>query len=196
MRRLFFALWPEALAAQQLAAQVAPGLAGLGVDALAALDLHVTLCFLGSLDPAQEALVVGRAGELAAGRFELCLDTLEYWNAARAIVLSTPSAPDGARELAARLRALAQACGCVPDDTSWRPHLTLARRVAPAAAQRLASPVGPDRGPVLRLAVQEFCLVHSLFPPADAAALAVAEVRSRAPRYQRVRAWPLRLPTA
>jgi 2'-5' RNA ligase len=193
--RLFFALWPEAQAAQQLAAQVAPVLAGLGVDILAALDMHVTLCFLGSLDQTQQARIVQRASDLAAAGFELGLDTLEYWRAAHALVLSTAGVPDSARELAARLRALAHDCGCVPDQTPWQPHLTLARRVAPAVAQRLRWPVRPDRGPVLRLAAQQFWLVHSPSVPADAPALAGAE-RSGAPRYRPVQAWPLRLPTA
>jgi 2'-5' RNA ligase len=195
VRRLFFALWPEREAAERLAAAIAPYLEGIGIEGILAPDLHVTLCFLGSLDPGQEALLVRGAGTLDAGAFALDLDTLDYWSGARSLVLEARRVPGAALELAARLRALARDSGCTPEGTSWRPHVTLARRVPEAALQRAGWPLPPARWPFLRLAAQQLRLVHSPSLPADAPALADATERSGAPRYRRMQAWPLRLPS-
>lgn len=196
MRRLFFALWPERAAAERLAAGIAPYLDDIGIEGIPAPDLHVTLCFLGSLDSGQEALLVQRAGTLDAGAFALDLDTLDYWSGARSLVLEARRVPGAALALAGRLRALARDCGCTREGTSWRPHVTLARRVPEAALQPVGWPLPPERWPVLRLAAQQFCLVHSPSLPADAPALAEAAQPSGTPRYRRMQAWPLRLPTA
>jgi 2'-5' RNA ligase len=99
-------------------------------------------------------------------------------------VLEPRSVPGAALELAERLRALARDCGCTPEATAWRPHLTLARRVPAAAAQRPGWPLVPEPRSALRLAAQQFYLVHSQPPPPEA------------PRYRRVRGWPLRQPPA
>lgn len=190
MRRLFFALWPDSQASESLAAELGPHLAAIGVEAVAAPDLHVTLCFLGQLDQAQQDPLVQRAGGLDARGFELRFDALEYWSATQLLVLEARAVPAAAMELAGRLRVLARDCGCVPERREWRAHLTLARRVPPAAVRGRGWPVVSGRGSLLRLAAQHFLLVQSLPPPgADSA-------RPGTPRYLRLHAWPLRPPAA
>jgi 2'-5' RNA ligase len=179
VRRLFFALWPTGDAAERLGAASAPYLAGLDARIVAPADLHVTLGFLGLLDQAQEALIVQRAGDLGATGFTLCLESLEYWSGAQVLALAASRVPGAASELARQLRRLAHECGCPAESAAWRAHMTLARHVPPALLRCPAWPMGPGRGPSVRLAAQHFFLVQS---------------QPAAPRYQRLYEWPLRSP--
>ncbi len=177
MRRLFFALWPDREGAGRLAADCTRYLGCLDAQAVAAPELHVTLCFLGLLDEAAEALIVQRASGVGTAGFELQLDTLEHWSASQALVLAASSVPAAALELVGGLRSLARDCGCAPEQADWRAHITLARHVAPAAQPRPGGAVVTDHGPALRLAAQHFFLVQS---------------QPTAPRYRRLHEWPLR----
>ena len=139
-RRLFFALWPQASAQEDLARAVAGELADAAGRALPAHNLHSTLAFLGSVPEERVGELTSLAREIAAAwpggapclRFRL----LEHW--ARVSILVVTGEDEGERAHALA-RVLKDACvqrGFAPDLKPFRAHVTVARKVARAPATR------------------------------------------------------------
>jgi RNA 2',3'-cyclic 3'-phosphodiesterase len=97
-------------------------------------NLHVTLAFLGSVAERRLAPLAAAARAAAPGvageALELAFDHLEHWRAAQLLcaVPPGPSAPLAA--LAGRLQARLAEHGFAPDLKPFRPHVTVARKVA------------------------------------------------------------------
>jgi len=171
-RRLFFALWPDA-----------PALAR-AVDAVATLvprgagrpqradQLHLTLEFLGNV-PESRLQAVREAGAVAAtsGRHEvIVLDRVEYWRRPQVLCLTASVVPGPVGALVESLRRELALRGFTPERREFRPHLTLARKVADAP-----SPV--DIEPLV-WPVREVTLVESRTDPDGS-------------RYSCLAGWPL-----
>jgi len=189
-RRLFFALWPDASWCSRLIAAAAPVLSAAGGRALAPADLHVTLCFLGAVDEAQQVALRARAGQIEAVSFELEFERLELWREAGIVAATVTRVPPSAAALAQALATAAREVGLAPDPKPWQPHLTLMRGLS---AQRLAAQPLPaqragDAWPALRLTlpVARFYLAGSQGLGAQVAAA------SEVPRYAMLASWPLR----
>jgi 2'-5' RNA ligase len=95
-RRLFFALWPEADFIARLRAAAHP-LHSVGGRAVADLDLHVTLCFLGAVAESSLPALRERAAALQPPPFELEFQAIEYWSQSR--VLAATRRWPGCRDL-------------------------------------------------------------------------------------------------
>jgi 2'-5' RNA ligase len=182
LRRLFFALWPEAGWYEPLLRAAQPLLAGAAGRPLAQVDLHVTLCFLGAVDEPAVAALCERAAGIESQGFELLFDAFEYWPRARILAATCSSAPAAANELASTLRSMALELGLQPDLKPWRAHMTLLR-AASVQASLLA-----ERAPALRLTLpaRGFYLAQSHELGADS-----AETAQRR-RYTVLGCWPLR----
>jgi len=156
-----------------------------GGRALAKLDLHVTLCFLGAVDEARLAALCERAGQIQASSFELLFDGLELWREARILAATVAQVPEAGLALAEALANAARELGLAPDVRAWRPHLTLMRG---ATARRLPEELAGVASPALQLLlpVSRFYLAQSqeLGRQADSA------VEPR--RYRTLASWPLR----
>jgi 2'-5' RNA ligase len=144
--RLFFALWPAAAEQQGLAQASAAAVAGSGGRPIPAANLHVTLAFLGNVDPARlprlHALALELATESGLPALQLQFQTLEHWPRPQILCATAgsdvPASPASA--LATRLRQATLAGGFIPDLKPFRAHVTVARKVAraPAALPPLA----------------------------------------------------------
>jgi 2'-5' RNA ligase len=193
-RRLFFALWPERIWSERLLAAV-PTAAGTGADAagrvVAAMDLHVTLCFLGAVEEALLEPLCQYASGLRATDFELEFDALEYWRRSRVLAATAAQVPSAACALAAMLGEGARALGLRAEERTLRPHVTLVRglagwesQAAPAALHPGALPLTPP----LRLAARRFYLAQSHELEAATA------TEPQGGRYARLAGWPLSTP--
>jgi len=180
VRRLFFALWPEqAFIARLRASAQLPGLSG--GRAVAELDLHVTLCFLGAVEESCLPALCERVAGLQLPPFELEFETIEHWSRSRVLVASSATVPEAGLALAGALHAQARAVGLRTDERPLRSHVTLLRGLAAGSA---AAPV--PLSPPLRLAASKFYLAQSQ-------QLEAASASSLAPRrYVQLAAWPLR----
>lgn len=129
MARLFFAIWPEAAAARELA-QVAQSLAALaGGKSVPAGKIHMTLAFLGSLDEEATGSVVAAAARVKGAPVSMTLDLVGSFRRAR-VGWAAPSQP--VAELGALQDALATALrsrGFELDDRAFTPHATLVRKI-------------------------------------------------------------------
>jgi 2'-5' RNA ligase len=174
--RLFFALWPDAAARDSLSRLARDVVARAGGKAPAAANVHLTLAFLGEVDPSREAALLA-AGAVAVGRvpaFRLALDCIGTFRGSGIAWAGASRVPAGLEQLAAGLAAALSEGGFAVDPRPFHAHVTLARR----CRGRVRAPIAP---PI------EW-LVERL-------ALNASELSRDGPRYREVGAWPLaRLP--
>jgi len=182
-RRLFFALWPEGDFIARLRAVAHPlGLAG--GRAVADLDLHVTLCFLGAVEESSLPALCERVAALQLPPFELEFEAIEYWSRSRVLAATSAMMPAAGVALAEALHAQARALGLRTDERPLRAHVTLLRGLA-------ANP-GPAAAPSMLLPPLQ--LVANNFYLAQSQQLEAASAGSLTPcRYARLGAWPLRM---
>jgi len=172
-RRLFFALWPgpAALAAATAAVH---RLVPYGTGRPQRPDqLHLTLEFLGDVPEPRlvSVLEAGVAVASSATPFEIVLDRLEYWQRPQVLCLTASVVPEPQVALVRSLRSALAARGFEPEERSFKPHLTLARKV------RLPPPAESTES--LRWAAHDYSLVESISGPDGS-------------RYERLSTWPMR----
>jgi 2'-5' RNA ligase len=151
---VFFALWPGEPLREELAARVA-ALVTPGTGRAQRPDqLHLTLEFIGSVAEERLPAVRAAAAEVRAESFDLVLDALEYWRRPQVLCMVAREIPPALASLVQSLRAGLAARGFDTERRPYRPHLTLARKVARP----------PDLGPAepVRWPATDFVLVESL----------------------------------
>lgn len=167
--RLFFALWPAAAQREPLA-ELARALVPSGGRATRAVNLHLTLAFLGSYPESRLPDLLAAAGDVRAPALTLQLDRLGWW-ARPQVTWAAPSAPPEAlRGLVQDLQSAQVRCGLSPETRPWRPHVTLVHRARrpptrnsmpplawPVADFVLACSERDDEGPRYRV-LQRWCL--------------------------------------
>ena len=138
-RRVFFALWPTEEQRRALAESAQSVSQAEGWRLVPALNLHVTLVFVGSVPEARMqdlskiaddvSSTARKSRELNSDQLQIAFDAVEYWRKPRIIcaIVSKPSAAASALSEALKLSLLA--AGFTPDVKPFRAHVTLARKV-------------------------------------------------------------------
>lgn len=150
-RRLFFALWPDDDTRQGLFHWQTHNLPG-DVRWTHRADLHMTLHFLGQIDVDLMDPLRRLGAELAGGRFGLVLDEIGHWRKPQILWAGPSSVPGELPELHARLGAGLNELGIATEDRTYKPHVTVARKVREEPALR---PLSPLTWPVTELALVE-----------------------------------------
>ncbi|MDH0300842.1 MULTISPECIES: RNA 2',3'-cyclic phosphodiesterase [unclassified Pseudomonas] len=154
-KRLFFAL-PVGQAQCRALAQWRRGLGLRSGKPVPAENFHVTLLFLGDVDPSQVPAICAAIDRLKRPQapLRLPLDRLQVWQRASALVLEPGQVPVALRQLVYALQqaVLPLAVGGQPKE--YRPHLTLARDFR---AQVPEAQVAPD----FHLTARSFVLYES-----------------------------------
>jgi 2'-5' RNA ligase len=172
-RRLFFALWPDA-ALREAAAALVEQLVPRGMGRPQRPDqLHVTLAFLGDVPERRLADVHAAAQASPGATFTIEFDALEHWRMPRVLCLVATDVPPPLAALVGALQAALATRQLPVDDRPFRPHLTLARKLArfdgPASIEPLVWPA------------TTLTLVESRTDPAGV-------------RYEVLGSWPLATP--
>lgn len=128
MARLFFALWPDERARAILAGLAREVAGRCGGRAVPAANLHLTLVFLGEVDPARIATLRGAADGVAGSAFDLALDVVGGFRRAGVAWAGCRRPPAGLLALQSALERRVREAGHSPDARPYAPHLTLARR--------------------------------------------------------------------
>jgi 2'-5' RNA ligase len=159
--RLFFALLPSAQQSAALAEQVAPLVARLDAQRVPSENLHATVCFIGAVPEEKLASLRSAAAGVSAPPATLHFDSLEFWRKPGILcAVETESAASAAgRLLAERLTQATTAAGFAPDVKPFRPHLTLARKLAAARAAECEWPLA--LAPPLAVHCDRFVLMQS-----------------------------------
>ncbi len=156
--RLFVALWPgdavrDALVKWRDGWEWPNGATPVRNDLM-----HMTLHFIGEFDPARVD-ELAEALAMPISPFEMFFGRTAIWHNGVA-VLEPDEAPIGLTRLHAAVGDALAACGVMPEEREYRPHVTLARRAGNATATQdgpricwrvggfalMSSKLGPDGG--------------------------------------------------
>jgi 2'-5' RNA ligase len=145
-QRLFFALWPHEAARAALVSATAGAVRHCGGRPVPAQSLHVTLAFLGRVEPARVPQLRSLAQACAAALAQpaplsLHLAHLAHWQSQQLLCALTAETPTAAQRLAAALKDGAAAGGFRPDLKPFQAHVTLARKVMRVARLPVMRPV-------------------------------------------------------
>jgi RNA 2',3'-cyclic 3'-phosphodiesterase len=150
-RRLFFAFWPDEAQRAALTHAARNAVRACGGRPVPAANLHVTLCFLGSVPEVRVAELGAIGRRVAAGwsppaaPATLAFERLEHWVRPQVLcALAAAAAPPetrAAQRLAGALGDAAAATGFTPDLKPFRAHVTLARKVVKAQFDEQIRPV-------------------------------------------------------
>lgn len=171
MPRVFFALWPDADVAQALHAAGRMAHTTCGGRLMRRDTLHMTLAFLGDVDPGKMDVACDAAAKVGAGEtpLRLTIDRLGYWQHNHIVWAGCSQTPPGLATLAADLGGHLRCGGFALEERPFVAHATLLRDAACAGV--------PPPAPIV-WNVAEFVLVES--QPAAAGA-----------HYRILRRWPL-----
>jgi 2'-5' RNA ligase len=167
--RSFFALWPDDPTRDRLET-ISRGLPPATGKLVARENFHITLAFLGSLEPAVVDNLRAGAALIKGRRFAVQLDHLGWWRRPQVLWLGALSTPQPLLELVEAINALQVSLHLRPDTRPYQPHLTIARKVARKPRTAVIAP--------LEWKISSFCLAQSRTLPAGA-------------EYAVVDSWPL-----
>lgn len=167
-RRVFFALWPDAVAAKALHAAARAAQGGCGGRLMRRETLHITLAFLGGVSAARLADARAAAAMVGGEPFAFVIDRLGCWKHNRILWAGSEAAPVAA--LAAALGAGLKSAGFQLDARPFAAHVTLLRDA------RCPTPLPPL--PPIAWPVTEFVLAESQTTPDGS-------------RYEVIGRWPL-----
>ena len=167
-RRLFFGLWPDDKTRQALFHWQTHNLPA-DVRWQHRADLHMTLHFLGQVDDALFDPLLGLGAGLDAPGFGMVLDEIGHWRKPQILWAGPTSVPGELAQLHAQLGARLNDLGIATEARTYKPHVTLARKVLERPALQPLLP--------LTWAVGELVLVESR--------------PGVAPMYHPVGRWPL-----
>lgn len=167
--RIFFALWPSDNLRQQLAEQTAPFLPD-HARAVKAANLHMTLAFIGAVDPAALNVYRQVAATIRFPAFKITLDQSGCFERAKVLWLGCSQNNSALQSFVSLLNKALAIGGYTACDKPFVPHVTLARKYKSSAA--IAIPVSIDWW------VKDFALVESCSTPAGV-------------HYQVLQTWPL-----
>jgi len=150
--RLFFALWPDDGVRRALATWQREYLPG-SVRATHAADLHMTLRFLGQVDPSRLPALQQLGDELPLPEFDLKLDRLGHWSRPAVLWAGSDAVPKDLQVFYAGLQRALEPLGFAPEGRTFRPHVTLARKIRRPLENVVLPPI--------RWRVREWALVES-----------------------------------
>ncbi|MDD5329545.1 MAG: RNA 2',3'-cyclic phosphodiesterase [Sulfuricella sp.] len=169
-QRLFFALWPTALAAAGLARAGKRLHEVCGGRRTRKETIHLTLVFLGDVEVGRIDELLELAGDIAAPPFRLDLGQYGWWPHNRIVWAAPDGMPAELAELVDALRERLAGAGFRFDAKPFVPHVTLLRKAVCKASPLAAAPVA--------WRVRDFVLVRSASNAAGAA-------------YEVIGRWPL-----
>ena len=128
-RRIFFALWPDDALRQQIAQHVWPVFNHPQGRKVPRQNWHMTLAFLGNVSEDEFACAQTQANNVDTKSFELVLDVIGHWSRPRVAWLGCEKKPAAIDELVNILNEQLAICGYTPEYKTFRPHMTLMRKV-------------------------------------------------------------------
>jgi|SoiMethySBSTD1v2_1073268.scaffolds.fasta_scaffold70545_2 RNA 2',3'-cyclic 3'-phosphodiesterase len=140
-RRLFFALWPDAALRAEAADRIAALVPAAGGRPQRPDQLHVTLVFLGLVPEHRLASVCSVGAGVTGAPVMVPLDSLEHWRKPQVLCLTASRVPPRLVALVEELRASLAAAELPSEIRTYRPHLTLARKVTRFDARAEVEPL-------------------------------------------------------
>lgn len=130
MARLFFALQPDPAARTALAALAAQIARGCGGRAVPAAKIHLTLAFLGDVDPAGMERACATARAVSGDAFRMAIDRVGSFARPEVAWAAPGIVPPELTRLHDVLASRLREAGFALEARSYAPHITIARRIA------------------------------------------------------------------
>lgn len=156
-RRLFFAIWLTDRQRESLRDTVQPVLSGIEGDFVDRRNWHVTLVFVGDFPAHKLTALQAAVADIRVDPFRLRFDRAAFWPRPKIACLETAIIPQELTGLLGQIRVSVEPFDIKPEEHSYRPHITIARRARSFATQRLARAV--------ELQCDDFALVESVSVP-------------------------------
>lgn len=156
-RRLFFAIWLTDRQRDTLRDVVRPLLSGIEGDFVDRRNWHVTLVFIGQFAETDLASLKASVADITFEPFRLRFDRAGFWPRPKIACLETSVIPHELQRLVARIWQAVEPFGVSPEEHSYRPHITIARRAKAFTTQRLAR--------AIELQCSDFTLVETVSVP-------------------------------
>ena len=123
--------------------------------AVPAANFHITLVFLGQVQPGHLDQLYRQIDEHEFQSFSLNLETLGYWPKPKVLWLCASHVPEQAYELVNKLTSFARNCHLCLRERKYIPHLTLVRKCS-------VNPAAPLLPPDFKCRFDKFCLFESV----------------------------------
>lgn len=140
-RRLFFALWPDAVQRDALRDAIGPIAKLVEGRHVHRRNWHVTTAFIGGFDEQRVPDLQARAAGIEVEPFRVRFDRVEFWPRPRVACLIAPVVPAELARLVKDLNEVLAEFDVPVEERTFRPHITIARRVRRFNEQRLARPL-------------------------------------------------------
>lgn len=128
MKRLFFALWPDAEVKAQCA-KIIHGFDNGKGRKIPPENLHVTLLFLGNISNEKELALKEAIRGVFIPDIELCFNKLSFWKKPGILCLTASKIDPALIKLVDNLSSAAKKLGITVDEHTYHPHVTLFRKV-------------------------------------------------------------------
>lgn len=153
-KTLFFALWPSERQRELLRDTINPALTSVEGSFVDRRNWHVTLVYVGTFPEERIPGLMAAVDIIEPVNIRLRFDRLTFWQRPRVACLDVMTIPP---ELGHLVRSIEQALmpfGYTPNERTYRPHITAARKARTFAEVRLSRAV--------ELQWSEFELVESI----------------------------------
>lgn len=148
--RLFFAIWPDDPGRAALAELAGRLVQVAGGRATPAESIHLTLEFLGHVEPERVPQIELIAGEVRARRFRVVLDRVGSFRRARVAWAGSDRPPRELMGLQADLHGRLRDNGFELEERPYSPHATVARKIERPVPR---APIDAIEWPVARFAL-------------------------------------------
>lgn len=140
--RVFFAIWPDATAQQQLAGLAQQLETVCGGRKTRTENIHLTLVFLGEVASERLDALQLAVKDIKAQAFDFAVEEIRYWKHNRIAYAGTSRPPPQLLHLVSALQNNLAAAGFAFDrQTLYMPHITLLRKAACHTLPELAEPI-------------------------------------------------------
>lgn len=140
--RVFFAIKPDAAALQQLFHLTNQLKSTCNGKYIKTENIHLTLVFLGEVAIDQLDSIRSAMNSITAQSFNFSIDKIGYWKQNKIIVAKPSKCMPELLALVNNIQRTLSAIGLVFDSRTYKPHITLARRVKPIQViPALAAPI-------------------------------------------------------
>lgn len=139
-KRLFFALWPDHRQRDRMRDFITPVAKLVEGRMVDRSNWHVTLAWVGEFPEQLVQSLQNAASDIRVEPFRLRFDKLEFWARPKVASLVSPNVPPELEALVQQLNGVLLRAGVVPEDRTYRPHVTVVRNARPFETQRLAQP--------------------------------------------------------
>jgi len=140
-RRLFYALWPSDRQRETMRDIINPALSVVEGTAVDRRNWHVTLVFIGAFSEDNIPALQVAASEIEPFDFRLRFDRISYWQRPKIASVHPRNVPAELTQLVNSLQEKLSPFGFEPNERTYRPHITVARKARTFPDQPLARPI-------------------------------------------------------